>query len=394
MGARTHVIDAGERARVPFLRGILTRSLCKSGLEFPDAYSIASKVRDEIRDLEQISSSDLRERVAVHLEPFGAEAAQRYQLASKTTAVIMVRGPERHASPFSRGGHRLDLELAGLSSEDAARLAADIHDRMIAQGATEIELRDLQYLTYECLQEMFGKPAATNYVVWQAFTRSNRPLVVLIGGTTGTGKSTVSGQIAHLLGIARTQPTDMLREVMRMMIPQRLMPVLHASSYNAWQVLPARDDEDQDLDALLAAGYLAQTELLSVACEAVIQRALQERLSLILEGVHVHPLLLRRLLENTDAVVVPVMLAVLKPTQLKRRFRSRSATAPTRRHRRYLEHFDAIWKLQSFLLSESDHAGVQIVANEDKVGNVRDVVQAILATLSEQFDTDPGKVFV
>ena len=45
----------------------------------------------------------------------------------------------------------------------------------------------------------------------------------------GTGKSTLATELAHRLGIVRTQSTDMLREVMRTMIPAHLMPALHVS---------------------------------------------------------------------------------------------------------------------------------------------------------------------
>ena len=43
----------------------------------------------------------------------------------------------------------------------------------------------------------------------------------------------------------------MLREVMRTMIPQRLLPVLHASSFNAWQELPVYGDHDVDPEVAL-----------------------------------------------------------------------------------------------------------------------------------------------
>jgi len=36
---------------------------------------------------------------------------------------------------------------------------------------------------------------------------------VLIGGTTGTGKSTVASEVAHRLGITRVTSTDFIREV-------------------------------------------------------------------------------------------------------------------------------------------------------------------------------------
>ena len=44
---------------------------------------------------------------------------------------------------------------------------------------------------------------------------SGLPVIVLIGGTTGTGKSTVASEVAYRLGITRVTSTDFIRETMR-----------------------------------------------------------------------------------------------------------------------------------------------------------------------------------
>ena len=41
------------------------------------------------------------------------------------------------------------------------------------------------------------------------------PLVILIGGATGTGKSTVATEIAYRLGITRATSTDFIRQTIR-----------------------------------------------------------------------------------------------------------------------------------------------------------------------------------
>jgi 2-phosphoglycerate kinase len=105
---------------------------------------------------------------------------------------------------------------------------------------------------------------------------SGRALIILIGGTAGCGKSTTAADLASRLNIVRTQSTDMLREVMRFMIPKYLQPILHASSYAAWKELPQSNNHRMEQKTLLIDGYCAQAELLSVAIKAVMQRALRE----------------------------------------------------------------------------------------------------------------------
>ena len=392
--AKTLVHRETEPTRVPFLRGILTRSLQEAGLEFEDAYGVASEVRDALRDEEEATTEQIRALVLPLLEPFGAEVAARYRQRRSAVPTVLVRVEDGHVVPFSRGRHRLALAPCGLALEQRAQIAAHVHERLTRERVTEIDSAALGLLTYETLEEEMGEAVAHRFAVWEEFRHTDRPLLVLVGGATGAGKSTITTELSLRLDIVRAQSTDMLREVMRMMIPERLLPVLHRSSFHAWEALPASGRQAADPDALLADGYLAQLELISVACEAVFQRALHERVSLILEGVHVHPALLASIPEGTDAIVVPVMLGVLSPEGLKRRLRGRGKRVPGRRAKRYLKHFDEIWRLQSFLLSEADKAGVPIVTDQDVDEASQEVLRIVLEELGRHFEGKPHKVFV
>ena len=50
---------------------------------------------------------------------------------------------------------------------------------------------------------------------YQELRELDRPIVILIGGATGTGKSTVATEIAYRLGITRVTSTDFIRQTMR-----------------------------------------------------------------------------------------------------------------------------------------------------------------------------------
>jgi 2-phosphoglycerate kinase len=259
-------------------------------------------------------------------------------------------------------------------------------------GKTELSSAVLGRLTHRWLRRDPGPEAARRYLAWTAYRRSDRPLVVLIGGTVGCGKSTIATEVASRLGIVRIQSTDMLREVMRMMLPERLLPVLHTSSFNAWQVLPLARGSRGDRDALVAEGYRSQAELVSVPCEAVVRRALQEQVSLVLEGVHVQPDLAGRLPAADEAIVVPLVLAVLSPEQLQRRLRGRGELTPQRRAHRYLRQFDAIWSLQGHILAEADRLGVPIIPNDERMRAVQAVLSTVVDALVARFEGTPRQV--
>ena len=382
--ARPMVIDGADGTRLPFLRGILTRSLQLSGVPFDEAYEISDRVRRQIDQQGEITAADLRARVLVHLKPYGEEVMDRYRRPGRAAAPITVVAPDGRETPFSRGSHRLLLQCCGLSTDEAADMARRIHDGLLISRVTRLTEIELRQRTHDRIARELGADASGNYMIWEQYRESGRPLILLFGGAPGTGKSSLATRIAHMLDISRTQPTDLLREVMRVMIPERLLPVLHRSSFLAAKALPVGPVQ-ADPDTAVIEGYLTQSELVWVACEAAIRRAVEERLSLVIEGVHVHPGLVRHVPDHPDGIVVPVMLGVLGKDELKRRIRGRGKDAPGRRSKRFLQHFEALWKLQSYLLGEADRAGVPIVANDDREETVREVTAVITRALARVF---------
>ncbi len=393
---KTVVIKKHENTRVPFLRGILIRSLLDAGLSFEDALDLATVVREELSDKPEVTTTSIHSNVCRLLEKRGhLEALEPYRLPIAGLAKIQVHSKSGTVSSFSRGRHERHLQASGMKAEKSENITAMIYDQLLASGTSKISTSQLGFLTYLCLQQEVSKKAAKRYLVWSEYQRSAQPLLLLICGTVGSGKSTLATEIAHVLDIVRIQSTDMLREVMRMMIPDRLLPVLHTSSFNAWQVLPIQDIENRDKDQLVADGYRSQADLLAIPCEAVLQRAIEECVPMILEGVHAHPDLLLRLPTgaDTDAIAAHVTLAVLKPKELKSRLRGRGAEVPQRRAKRYLSKFESVWSLQSFLLSEADRCNVPIITNDEKEKTIHQCILQVVDVLGRHFDGTPNSIF-
>jgi 2-phosphoglycerate kinase len=395
--AKIFVQDPDGQTQAPFLRGILTRSLQNAGLAFEEAYQLATAVREALGDTALITTDELRAKVLAHLkDAYGAKVLGRYENQGVTAATIQVEHPDGRITPFSGDQHRRCLETVGLTYRESAAVMAKLRQHFIDKQTAAVTSQHIAELTYHCLYQTqkLGPAVARRWLVWIDFLRSGRPLILLIGGTSGCGKSTVATALANQLDIVRMQSTDMLREVMRTMISERLLPTLHRSSFNAWRALPSHEGTPaEDQDTLLAEGFRAQVDLLSVASEAVIARALRERVSLILEGVHIHPSMVERIPQDSDAVIAPIMLALLKRSDLKERIRGRGTKVPQRRSERYLEHFDEIWRLQSFLLSEADRTKIPIIVNGDRDKVVREIMRTVIDTLSKDFSSTPAEVF-
>jgi 2-phosphoglycerate kinase len=378
--AKIFITDTSGDNPVPFLRGILTRSLTDAGLAFEDAYQLASDIRQRITG--GISRDGLRTLVLQELRAKGPSfVAESYEAARSSAPGIQVRDTVGELQPFSRNEHMRCLAACGLSEEQAGTASSMLMEELSDRQQWLITTEELRALSYYCLKIHFGERAAERYRIWMDFTHSGRPLILLIGGGTGSGKSTIATELAHRLGIVRTQSTDMLREVMRMLIPERIVPVLHRSSFDAGSALPIQHGDKPNIAERVAEGYQRQLELLAVPCEAVIARAIRERVWLIVEGVHVHPTLASRLSDTADAVVVSIMLGVLRPDELRARLTGRRRDAPGRNTRVDPANFKRIWELQAYLLAEADRVGAPILINDDKDSVTTLVLRTVIDVL-------------
>jgi 2-phosphoglycerate kinase len=394
--AKLLIEDQEESTRVPFMRGILTRSLQQSGLSFQKAYDLSGNVRLQLGDDRTVSKLELHRFVYKKLKrELGEKVADRYLRPYEQRPPVQVRNIEGELMPFSSELHRRDLETIGLTLAESLKISTKLRRHLFRQQVSEVSSQYIARKTYELLESMpsLGPAVARRWLVWREFVHSGRPLVIVIGGTTGCGKSTIATALAHKLDIVRMQSTDLLREVMRNMLSSDKYPELHSSSYDAWRALASGDD---DLvltdDGNVEAGYRAQARLVSTASRAVIRRALRERVSLIIEGVHAHPRLAYDIAGN-DAVILHIMLAILKKRKLKQRITGRATKAIQRRAQEYLDHFDEIWQLQSFLLDEADSTNTPIIINNDRSEVVREIMRTLLDQLSEAKTPSPDVVF-
>lgn len=392
---RLFVIDERDESRVPFLRGILTRSIQDSGVPFNDAYRLAGEIRDGLGDRIEVRSNELRSLVSERLRAMGHDAeAVRYMTPRDERTSIHVRSRNGDLAPFSRGLLTQSLEICAITRDEMYSVAAEVEASLAPGPQLTVTSADVGQTAARTLRRRFGADVAGRYVRWVDFNRSGEPLVLLIGGTTGCGKSTLSAMLAHRLGIVRTQSTDILREVMRLLIPVKLMPSLHESSYGAYKVLPRwLGPGDVLVEPHMLDGYLMQAEEVSVAVEGVYRRAIREQLSLVLEGVHIHPALQKRLEKRGEGIVVSVVLAALKKKRLKKQLTGRGQLIKARRAEPYLDFLDEIWQLQTFLLSEADRHGVPIVLNSSPEESVRQVIQHVADALVGRFSDDENAVF-
>ena len=274
-----------------------------------------------------------------------------------------------HGLPYSRGLMARALIAVGVAPDRAYVLARRVADELAARGGDVMELERLGTLAVESLGEIEGGEAVRQLRRYQQLRELQQPLVILVGGATGTGKSTVATEIAYRLGITRVTSTDFIRETMRAFFSHEFMPSIHYSSFEADAAAPNADDP-------LIAGFLEQSRQVLVGVRASIERALHEGWSMVLEGVHLVPGLLPSL--DGNALVTACVVKIDDETAHAQHFFMREA-GTERPMAKYLDRFGEIRRLQGFIVERAEREGVPVIENENAERATRAVAELVLS---------------
>jgi 2-phosphoglycerate kinase len=281
--------------------------------------------------------------------------------------------------PYSKGVMARALIATGVSAVRAYELASRVEQDLHRRGASAADLERLRELAVETLGERDGRQAVERLVRYNDLRRLELPIIVLVGGATGTGKSTIATEVAHRLGITRVTSTDFIRQTMRAFFSAEFMPSVHHSSFEAGAALPAAEQEAGD--ALLL-GFIDQTRHVLVGVQASIDRALEEGWSMVLEGVHLVPGMLRPI---EGALVVHAVITIEDEGVHASHFAIRDAASQgARAHDKYVERLGDIRHIQDFILDESRRSDVPVVPNgniEHAIGTVMELVLERAAAL-------------
>jgi 2-phosphoglycerate kinase len=266
-----------------------------------------------------------------------------------------------HGLPYSRGLMARALMAVGVPADRAYALARRVGDDLASRNSEVVELDRLESLAVESLGEVEGSEAVRQLRRYNELRELDLPVVILVGGATGTGKSTVATEIAYRLGITRVTSTDFIRQTMRAFFSHEFMPSVHHSSFEGEPLVET---------------FMEQSRTVLVGVRASIERALQEGWSIVLEGVHLVPGLVP--LELEGAVVSSCVLRISDETAHAQHFFTREA-GTQRPMAKYLDRFDSIRRLQELLVSRAVATGTPVVENENAELATRAVAELVLS---------------
>lgn len=276
--------------------------------------------------------------------------------------------------PFSKGLMARALSVTGLDTERSYLIARRADRDLAERGAISLDMDRLSELAAEVIGDDEAETTVRRLRRLEALERLDEPLLLLIGGATGTGKSTIATEAAHRLGITRVTSTDFIRQTMRAFFSEEFMPSVHYSSFEARLALTRAEEEESGDAAIL--GFLDQARHVVVGVQAALERAGTERWSTVLEGVHLVPGMVS--VDVPGAFVVQCVVAIEDENLHRSHFWVRDySTEGLRPLDKYLDSLPQIRQIQDYLVERARRYDVPVIVNDSldrAIGDIMDLV--------------------
>jgi len=283
---------------------------------------------------------------------------------------------KNYEMPFSKGILARSLTAAGMKPSKAYIVAMEIEKILEDEGIETISKDDLRTRVYYYLLTKNYENIAEKYLLWRRILKKH-PIIILIGGASGVGTSTIAFELASRLGIPSVMGTDSIREVMRRSISKDLVPVLYESSYTAWKSLRIPTDDFKCDKHIL--GFERHIEPVLIGIESLIDRSLTEGLSIIIEGTHIVPGFMKEKYTSMPNIIT-IILTLSSEKMHKKRFSAR-AKVSARPMERYLKNFKIIRKINNYIVEMAKENDVPVIENV----SISQSVEKCLEIITERF---------
>ncbi|HUU77714.1 MAG TPA: AAA family ATPase [candidate division Zixibacteria bacterium] len=226
----------------------------------------------------------------------------------------------------------------GLSLKQISTLLAQniSEEELISQ----LELIGLKYKErYLVAKEYFSQIKSGNQKL---------PLILLIAGMPGVGKTALAKELSVAFNIGITIGGDALRSSLRTVLPKENNEVFFTSVYDSWKVFGEQTKKN------LIAGFLAQSEIMnSVTKRMIVDRGLRDGESMIIEYLHFLPSQFETEIINHPSII-PIIMEINDKKIYKERIETRTKYSHLRSTgERLLKQMETYLFLQEYQCSEA-----------------------------------------
>jgi 2,3-bisphosphoglycerate-independent phosphoglycerate mutase len=353
--SKKRLIVVSKHGRHRFQRGLVTASFLQQNLNIEEAMRLSALVKQEFEGREEVTTSELRKSITALISETGP-----VNVTPQSDPTLPMVRTRRGVLPFSKGVQLRALATAGLEIDEALRFSQQIEAWLRQHKETVFDAAIIDQKIIEELERNFSRSYSRRYMLGGWVRNTSKPVVLLIGGATGTGKSTLAMELASSLRIRKVTGTDMIRETIRTILSPDVAPGLHDHSFSA---MGSTGDLLSNPRERVLVGFHQQAAQVGVGIRAVIRRAIRESSPIIIEGTHLVPPLSQYLPPGADVHFAGVMLSVHSKKAHKRRFPMRARKAPARSPVDYLDAYQAVRWIHDDLIELSDEYQDVVISN-------------------------------
>jgi 2-phosphoglycerate kinase len=300
---------------------------------------------------------------------------------NRSESVIVITD-KKGGLPFSKGILASSIAITGIDIITSHKIAMEVEEYLVNRNKDAISLGELRSLVFRYISEKTDIQYAEKYLLWQSVGKLKKPLIILIGGATGVGKSIIATVISNRLNIARVTSTDAIREVMRASVSEKLIRPLRGSSYNAYQYLAL---PPSGVNPVIL-GFREQVMAVTVGIEAIINRSIEEKYDTIIEGAHVVPGYLDMEKYKDKALIEHIIVSVDNMEIHKEHFRKRTfETQGSRPIQKYIEHIDKIRIIQEYIEELAQKHNATVIDNYDLDHSIQEVLELLFTRVKKEF---------
>lgn len=199
-----------------------------------------------------------------------------------------------------------------------------------------------------------------------------KPLVILIGGYCGTGKSTLAANIAKQFNTINTLPTGIIRSTLQHSLKPSQNPYIYEHTYNLHKL-----GTHTDLKQRIVSNFNHQVMAVADAINYIIKFVATEKQNYIIEGNHI---IAGNNIKLDEVIVIDFYTKVSDP-----KIHFEFLGGPTHNREVNEEQFNTGRIIQDYIVQTANIHGKEVFEFDNSLDGALKIIDAELATVVEPF---------
>jgi 2-phosphoglycerate kinase len=265
-----------------------------------------------------------------------------------------------------------------------------------------------QKISLKELHELISYCYAHEFEGMENLKSLDKPLIILVAGASGVGKSTISKAIKRTFNVPTSFSTDLIREDVRSLVPKEVWPQVHSSSFkiedekrtrilDEFEKIRGTKEEQTFMEKWeqeILAHYYAHSLVILEGVQATIERQIERNQSVIIEGIPLIPGALP-VEFHQDSNIVHLVVTISSENEHLNRWDKRELEQPGRYKegsQRYKEDFIPIRFITKRLEDMARIGNIKIVENSDLDQAVQTAVEHVGGPIANRYDFVPDEI--